>query len=129
MDYKATLDVPANTTETDPLIQELPIAPGVIIGLWMYFPPGSALLSHLRVFKGEWQLWPTSPGEAYEGDGMSMEFSEWYPLYPPPWELTLKAWNEDTFYDHQILFRVSILPFEAFAMPRYIPTPVDLPWE
>ena len=120
MDYKATIDVPAGTAASAPETHTLEIAPGVCIGVWMYFPPGCECWAHLRVMWREFQLWPTTPGEWYEGEAMVIEFTEHLVINDYPFELRIEAYNEDSNYSHKLRFRVTILPFdeddEAIAM-------------
>ena len=47
------------------------------------------------------------------GDTFPIEWNEYYEMYQEPYELWVKAWNEDDTYAHKITVRIAVLPRKA----------------
>jgi hypothetical protein len=113
MYYQATVRVPANVLETAPTLTRLSITRGVIQQILVGFPAGCAGLVHVQVFHGGWQVCPWTPGEDLAWDGYVYEFQTRYPVVAEPYELVVRAWNEDDTYEHRIFVGVSMLEGEV----------------
>lgn len=107
------INVPKNTTETSPKIDTLKIAHGIITWISVFFPPGCARLAHCVILHHEHQIVPSTEGMNLSGDTFPIEWNEYYESYQPPYELKIKAWNEDDTYAHKITVRVAVLPRKA----------------
>jgi len=102
MIYQAALPIPAQTDFMDRLGLAFTMPRGTITRLSILFPSGCAGLAHIRIMHNEYQVWPTTPGQSFIGDGNYMVFDETYTL-PDAWNyIRVEGWNEDDSYQHTI---------------------------
>jgi hypothetical protein len=93
---------------------------GLIFKFYLYIPQGAMALHSVQVFDGSFQLWPTTPGKAFRGDGVIIEFDDLYSKIVEPYELQIKSWNEDLIYPHTAFIHIGMVTEEAFMM-RFLP--------
>lgn len=110
MFYETQVTLPALTLSTAPVTQILPIAPGIVQQVEVFFPKGCSGLAHLSIWYFQHQLWPSNPDSFFTGDGNPISFSEDLEIVDPPFELELRGWNEDDLYPHVPIVRVQITP-------------------
>jgi hypothetical protein len=120
MIYMVEVNTPANTPETSPLRTKLPVTKGLVYKFHLYMPHGAMGYHHIQVFDGAFQLWPTSPGRNFWGDGIEVDWDDIYYKTVEPWEFVVYSWNDDEVYDHRVLISVGMVSEEAFMM-RYLP--------
>lgn len=113
--FTAEVSVPGNTTKLDPVVQILPISHGIITWVSVFFAPWCAKQLHVIILHHEHQVFPSTEGMDLVGDAESVEWVEYYRSYQPPYELKVKAWNDDELFRHAATVRVAILPREAIA--------------
>jgi hypothetical protein len=118
--YLAEVVTPANTTASSPLITTLKVTKGLVYKFNLYMPHGAMGMHYLQVFDGGYQLWPTTPGAAFRGDGIQVDFDDIYSKTTEPWEFKVKSWNTDTTYEHTVWISVGLVTEEAFMM-RFLP--------
>jgi len=102
--------IPANTPRESPLEREIDLAPGVIHRVIITIPPGHAGLTHLQIFQGGHQVYPTSIGEDFSGDQSTYDFRDWYELEGAPFSMRLVGWNTDDTFQHTFIVGIGILP-------------------
>jgi hypothetical protein len=78
------------------------------------------------VFYHEHQLWPVSREEDLHGDAFPIEWDEYEELFTPPYELVIKAWNEDDTYSHTFDISFAILPQKVVEPPNWSQVLKDL---
>jgi len=112
MYYVQQITIPAQTAEgeLDPVIMEL--SAGTIQRVRVCFPPGCCGLVHLRIYRYEHQLYPTSPDASFAWDGYVVEFVDSFPLTEVPYEVKLIAWNDDDSYQHSIQVHIEVAEFD-----------------
>lgn len=125
MDYWASLTVPAGTLATGPVSQVVTVCPGVVKGVWLFFPKGHLGTTKVRIRRWGHQVWPTNLDSWYLGDGTVIEFGENYPLVGLPYEFVLEGYNTSTLYAHTVYVRFTVLPQER-ALLSFLPRPVAL---
>lgn len=113
--FTANVVVPKSTTEGAPVEQILKIAHGIVSWVSVLFPPGCAALAHCVLLHHEHQIAPSTEDMDLAGDTFPIEWDEYYESYQPPYELKIKAWNDDDTYPHTITIRVAILPRKAIV--------------
>jgi len=106
--YQRTLNVPANTPETESVPTTLKLCAGVSTRREIVFNDGCHGLVHVRVNHSGWQLMPWSRDEWLTADGETVVDDSPYPLDETVNTLTLVAYNEDTVNDHQVQLRVTM---------------------
>lgn len=111
MIYELPLTIPKNTPASAPVSDTLPVHPGKVQQVSVYFPPGPSGLAHVMIFLWERQLWPANPDSDFIGDDLLITFPEDLDLVDPPFEFVIKGWNEDDTYPHTPIVRLQITPF------------------
>jgi hypothetical protein len=109
MIYETRVTVPPNTLEVDAIEETIAIHPGIVNKLFVLWPRRTAGLGHCQIYWKAHQLWPTTPGSDFAGNGIPMEFPEELSINETPYELTVKAWNEDDTYPHTVTVQVGII--------------------
>jgi len=103
----------------------MPVCPGVVKHVWLFFPQGHVGTTKVRILRYEHQVWPTTLEAWYLGDGTVIEFSEEYPVEGFPWEFIVEGYNTSASYPHTVYIRLTILPsVVAPALPIYLPVGV-----
>lgn len=98
--YRGSVTVTANTLESAKATAEVEVCPGVITRFYRLFPPGCTGLVHLQVFYQTRQIFPTTPGESYLGNGSEILGDASITLDEPEYVLELRAWSPGTSYQH-----------------------------
>ena len=111
--FTTDINIPKNTTSADPVVEILKIAHGIVTWISVLFPPGCARLAHCVILHHEHQIAPSTEMMDLSGDTFPIAWDEYYESYQPPYELKIKAWNEDDTYPHKITVRVAVLPRKA----------------
>lgn len=120
MDYWGSIAVPAETALADPERVIVPVCPGIVKRVWLFFPKGHAGTTKIRVLRFEHQVWPSNPDEWYLGDGTIIDIEENYPLTIYPFELILEGYNISTTKQHTAYVRFNILPVPREPVPTFL---------
>jgi len=110
MFYQREVLIPANTPARTPVVDRLNVFPGLATHAWFMFPAGCYGLAHIQVWHQGWQIWPWTPLESFHWDNHVFDFEDRYPIESEPYEFVVKAWNEDDFFSHSIIFAVTVDP-------------------
>lgn len=115
--YKAEITTPVNTTADIALSRptyaapvRLRVFPGVVTQVWVGFPKGCFGLAHLQVWNWGWCVWPWDQQESFHWNDYMFSFADRYPLDDEPFELVLRAWSYDDFYEHTLTFMALVEP-------------------
>lgn len=120
MIYTATINTAANTSKDSELRTKLTINQGLLYQYEVYFPPGSSGLTGVRLVVGKHQLYPTSLGEYFFGDNITISFQETALLNFKTNYIDVYTYNSDTQYDHKVQVRLGIIS-DPDLIQRYIP--------
>lgn len=123
--YRGSIIVPASTARAAPVAVELEVSQGTISLFYRLFPKGCAGQVSLQVFSQTRQVLPTTPGQAYVGDGSEVLGDASIELDEPPYVLELRAWSPGTTYEHTIYVEFYIekavdlmpVPLESRVLP------------
>jgi len=124
--YKIRDSVAANTTELTAETKKLAVTQG-IIRQWFIFAPleGANLLKVKVLFHGH-QLIPYNREEyILPATFNNQPIDEYFELSGHPYELEIKAWNEDTAKAHEYNIHVNVVPEELFTMQVTSPGLLD----
>lgn len=127
MIYQVDLTLPAQTKQTAPVTTEITVPHGRVARVALLFPSGCAGLAHVQIYRNAFQLWPTTPGRSFAGDGHLLSFEEAYRL-TSAWNcLVVSGWNDDDSYSHTVSVWIDVLPIEQgwvlmgeSGIPRYV---------
>lgn len=116
--YKIKRAVPANTTDTSPDEQTLTIIRGTIKGWIIFFAPEAADLLGVKIFYKNTQIMPWSQDEWIIGFFDARVIDEDLKIDAPPYELKIKAYNDDDTFSHQYYIQPFIQPYEEIKLPE-----------
>lgn len=108
--YAWDITIPANTTKASPVEQDLDLNIGVITKAEIKFPAGCHGLVKIRLFHHGFQLIPLSRPEWVTGDDETVPTEAYYELVETPAQLKFVGCSPDTYYDHTVTVRVTVLP-------------------
>lgn len=111
--FQASLTIPKNTTFAAPSKDTLYIARGIITKFMIRPAAGHAGLAHLTIWHASHQIAPSTEYMDLHGDAFPIDWEDYYEFYQPPYQLTLKGWNDDDTYPHTFDVFVAILPRKA----------------
>ena len=103
-----SLLVPAGTVETSPATKRIQLTEGVITYWWIGFPPGCNDLVHVTIYEFEHQILPRGEDEDVYWGGYVYQIPDHYELVDEPYEVEVRAWNEDDIYEHTIAVGVAL---------------------
>ena len=103
MYYQQEVTVPANTTEAACTRTTLKLTKGLITGVYIFLPPGSCGLLHFQAYDKGWTIVPFNPTEDIHGDNIDILLHYNYPLVEEPFEIVVRAWNDDDSYEHSYI--------------------------
>ena len=109
MIYSIAITVPANTGESNPVVETVKLSPGVLSQIEIDFPLGCAGLAHTQILHWDVKHWPSDPEQSFSANGNILKYNEPFNLDKSPFALILKCWNLDDTYPHTISFRFQII--------------------
>ena len=98
---------------TNKKVDTLQIAHGIITWISVLYPTGCHGMVNCIIRHHEHQIAPSTEGMTIIGDGIPVEWNEYYESYQPPYELKIELWGVDCIYNHTVTIRVAILPRKA----------------
>ena len=98
---------------TNKKVDTLQIAHGIITWISVLYPTGCHGMVHCIIRHHEHQIAPSTEGMNIIGDGIPVEWNEYYESYQPPYELKVELWGVSCTYNHTVTIRVAILPRKA----------------
>lgn len=108
MNYK--IEAPANTTEKDAIAASYDIGRSRITGMIVHIPDGHKYLAFFQVLsKGKLIMPEFGSGERWiSGNGQDLRSNLATPIIldGPPFEITLRAYNNDDTYPHAFYLEV-----------------------
>lgn len=111
--FQASITIPTTATQSNPTVETLKIAHGIITKFMVRPRPGHSAVAHLVILHHEHQIAPSTEGMELHGDKDPIDWEEYYESYQPPYELKLKGWNDSTSYSHTFDVFVAVLPRKA----------------
>ena len=112
--YYFEVETPANTGQGESKRTTLPLNRGTITRVGFLFPTGCAGLLHARIRRFGRQVFPTSAGESFAGNGTLIEWMENYLLNEVPFSMELETWNDDDTFPHKVYVSIEIMrPFRS----------------
>jgi hypothetical protein len=109
MFYDFAITIPAGTTESAPVEQELKLTHGVIHRVEVEFYPGPRRYVWIKIFHEEHQLYPTNPDGSFCTDGYTIAFDDYFELFTPPYSLLARGYSPNADYDHVVTVRIGVI--------------------
>ena len=108
--YKYSLAIPASTTKAAPTEARAKLTEGYITHVSVVLREESEFLTHVAIYQGGHQLYPTNPDEDINESGGRNEWADQFYLGAGEHELVIKGWNEDDTYQHTAYIQLTVLP-------------------
>ena len=121
MIFAKSITAAVGRDSSNPVVEQLLVAKGLVYRVEFDFPPGCCGLCHVRVFDGNYQVYPTSRDDSFHGDAAVIAFDDCYLKTAAPWAFRIVVWNDDDTWPHTVQVRVGVASSEAF-MSRYMPS-------
>lgn len=125
MVFGAEVNIPAGTTEANPISQELHIMQGLIYRVSVYFPDQCKSQAKVAIFDAAFQLWPSTPGVWFHGNDCWISYPDMYIKKTAPNTLIIKGFNTDDTYEHSPTVHVALVDEKKYQA-RFMP---HLAWE
>lgn len=119
MVFSFYLTVPSNTPKTAQIRKRLKLTRGVLWKLDIFFPPGSAGLTHIHIDEALHQVFPLNPDGDFSGNNVVFSGEVYYKLEREPYELDLWGWNTDDTYAHTVFVTMWVMPEVAISYWDY----------
>jgi len=101
--------IPANTLRSVPLKTQLDVVEGVVARVWIRWRWGSANLAGCAIYRGGFQVWPTTGSRWFPSTVFDTVFDESYVVDDEPMHFILRTFNEDTRFPHRVWVGMSVL--------------------
>ena len=125
MVYSFNISTPANTLSSDPKISIVTLQSGLIYRMETYFPPGPSGLVGVAVFDANVQIYPSNRENWFIGDDVLYGFNDRYMFTTSTEVLMIKTYNEDTYFDHDVIINIGLLVDQAYIDSIIVSTPLD----
>ena len=109
MFYEVSLTIPPGTLDSAPVTERMPVHPGKVHAVEIFFPDGCTWDVSLVIYLRSQQLWPSNPDAAFHGNNERIAFLEDFLLDQPPFEFEVRGWAPDTRYEHTPIIRIGVL--------------------
>lgn len=96
------ITLPKGKTEATATISRFKFNKGVVSRVWIAFPPGCAGLVKLKCSHEGHPFLPVEEDAYIRGDSYTFDIPLMYEIKDNNEIVTIKAWNEDDVYDHEI---------------------------
>lgn len=106
--YIHRLAIPANTAKADMERTDFKLPSGTLTKVEVAFPPGPHGLAHVKIFHDEHQIFPANDDEDYAWDDVTIEWEGEYQLLENWNGLSLRGWNLDDTYEHEVTARFQV---------------------
>jgi len=117
MGYTWDITIPADTEESDPVVQRLELHPGIVTRIGVKFPAGCHGLVKVRLTRGGvFQVFPLSADEWVTGDDEEVVYTYFYDLTDRPISLEFVGISPGTTYAHTVTVRITVLPKAVASM-------------
>lgn len=110
MTYEWLITVPADTSEANPTTEQKAIHTGVITKCKIFMPKGCHGYVKASICYRQTQLLPFNSKGGVQCNGYEVEAEPYFKIIDPQPKLTLRCWSPDSDYEHDVTFRVTILP-------------------
>ena len=109
MIYCKEITIPANTARVVQKLDQIDVVEGVVKRVWVRWRWGSADLAGCAIFRGGFQLWPTSLGEVFPSSIHETVFDEMYLVDDEPLHFIVRSFNADDSFPHKLWIGFSVI--------------------
>lgn len=102
MIYCKEISILSGTAMKFPFRSQVDVVEGVVKRVWIRWEWGSACLAGCAIFRGGFQLWPTTAAQWFHSSIHETTFEENYPLRDEPLHFIVNAYNVDDTFPHRV---------------------------
>ena len=110
MDFIQYITTPVGKTEAAPLVTNIKLSRGRLVGGFVFFPSGPAGTLHFLAKIGIHQIIPFNTGQNLALDDCVVPLSFGIDLLEPPYEVDIVTWNDSISYAHVLTVCFSLDP-------------------
>jgi hypothetical protein len=125
MHYSYDLTIPAQTLKANKLKATYLLGYGILKHVSIFFKWGCSKYVHVQIFRRNRQIFPSNSEEDYSDNDYHIDFDEFFPILEEPYELEVRGWNLDDFFEHTVTFRFSVLHPTVLGKPDDIPSTTE----
>jgi len=114
------LTIPAATPESAPETKLIKLRHGRITHWWIGFPPGCCDLVHVAIYHYEYRVIPRDEKESVYWNNYVFDIPDSYDFTEEPYEIEVRAWNNDDIYEHIITVGVEVEEIEEVTMKELL---------
>jgi len=111
--FTKSFTIGTDNLESNPLVDTIKIAHGIITFVSIWMPPGVHGLVYCKLKHHEHTVFPSTEDMFLMTDGYPLEWDEYYESYQPPYELKFVGWLYGCTYEHVVTVRIAVLPRKA----------------
>lgn len=125
MRYRTSLLIGIGQTEADPARVVLELERGYITEVEIMFPAGQSGLTFVQIYHQSRLIFPLSPGQAFLGDDLVVQFDERFPILEVPHSVTVVGWAPSATLAHTVYVGISVeAPWATEVFEEvYVPLP------
>lgn len=125
MRYRTSLEIGVGQTEADPASVVLDLEYGEITEVEVLFPAGHAGLTYIQIYHQSRLIFPLTPGQAFQGDDLVVQFDEQFPILEVPYSVQIVGWAPNSTLVHTVYVGISVsVPLGAGLIEdRFVPLP------
>lgn len=121
MIYSIDITTSKSKTYVDRKLTRMHVTKGLVYKVEVFYPPGSHGLLNCFIMDGGYQCWPSSPGQTFTGDNVTISFDDIYLKSSAPYLFDIFTFNLDDTYEHALTVRIGLVSADVF-MARFLPT-------
>ncbi|TSA39880.1 hypothetical protein D4Q85_00665 [bacterium] len=110
MYYSFAIETDAETAKADATETKLKLNAGVIHQVRIRNHEGNRGTVHISLWHQGRQIWPGNNDDDFHGDGLNIEWTEFYELIPALETITARTWNDSTLFSHEVVVDFAVLP-------------------
>lgn len=121
MIYSIDISTLKQKAYVDRKLTRMNVTKGLVYKVEVFYPPGSHGRLHCFIMDGGYQVWPSSPGQTFTGDNVTISFDDIYLKSSAPYLFDIFTFNLDDTYEHALTVRIGLVSADIF-MARFLPT-------
>lgn len=120
MIFALALTATSGGSSSSPQVTKLKLTRGLIYKVEVDFPPGPAGLVHCYMEYEGAQVYPTSKGQDFYGNGVVISFDDTRWVKTEPFEFDIYYWSNNATFDHTFQIRIGLVS-ASDLIRRYVP--------
>ena len=108
MHYSYEITITPDNTASNPLVQHIKLASGIILGVDFLFEVGDGFSSCITLWDNAVQILPSNSDGFYSADGILVNAPLWYKINERGNDLYVVGWSRGGPYEHTTTIMISV---------------------